>query len=187
MWNTFAHAFACRAYLDALTLIANHINVIFLSAILFYDLHTTFKYRRYLTTYIILVNMVYIFSRILDKAKIGVNTDTLTINVGKAVRGSTSKMGPRYARRACGHTPNWAHMAPASVCCLPWASRWVLQSLVPFGDDLLWVLAFFLHLTRPWFALFIGPSPHGLMLDDVTPCPITYLGVFSSLFWHILL
>jgi hypothetical protein len=41
-----------------------------------YDLRTTFNYRGYLTTYIILVDMVYIFSHILYKAKIGVNSDS---------------------------------------------------------------------------------------------------------------
>ena len=44
---------------------------------------------------------------------------------------------------------NWAQMAPTLVCCLHWASRWVLQSLAPFGDDLIWVLAFFSTCVGP--------------------------------------
>ena len=58
---------------------------------------------------------------------------------------------PICASRVRPH-PNWARMPPSLVCCLPWASRWVLQSFVPFRVDLIWVLALFLHLTRPWFA-----------------------------------
>ena len=30
-----------------------------------------------------------------------------------------------------------------------WASRWVMLSLMPFGEGLLWVLGFFIHVTVP--------------------------------------
>jgi hypothetical protein len=69
-------------------------------------------------------------------------------------------------------------MAPSLLGCFLWASKWVLQSVLPFGVDLIWVLAFFLHLTRPSFDWFIGPPPPGLMSGDVTPCSLCTFDMF---------
>ena len=101
------------------------------------------------------------------------------------------KDGPEACQKGCECTRGAAapQLVPNELSFggLPsLGSRWVLQSLAPFGDDLIWVLTFFPH---EWalICLVSGPSPLGLMSGDVTPCPITYLGVVSLLFRHVLM
>ena len=62
------------------------------------------------------------------------------------------------------------------VGCFLWAYRWVLQSLAPFGVDLIWGLAFFSPPDWALICLVSGPSPLGLMSGDVTPCLIAHFG-----------
>ena len=48
--------------------------------------------------------------------------------------------------------PGGAILAQSLVCGPLKVYGPPLQSLVPFGDYLIWVLDFFLHMTGPWFA-----------------------------------
>ena len=80
--------------------------------------------------------------------------DTLTTDVGKAVRGSPPKMGLRHDRRVTGAPGVWpltrgAVLAQFLLCRPLGLHGPLLQSLVVFGARLLWGLGFFLHVTGP--------------------------------------
>jgi hypothetical protein len=102
--------------------------------------------------------------------RIDCTANTPSTVIGEAAWDEPLKMGPRHARDgavAPQTGPKWPHLWWVAFI---WASRWVLQSLAPFGVDLIWVLAF----SPPNWALVTRPSPLGLVMDDVTPCLIAH-------------